>query len=112
MDDIFTYLIVMCDDKTAVRSAQRLTHRKGLHATITLVLEIRGVNVVTNTLKIPKLRCNWYCTNNHGTLYAQPGTRVFGAQEKAIFEQALVYSDSLELHIIHSVRFFCHKYPL
>ena len=49
VDDLGMYLIVTCDDKTAVRSAQRVTRRKGLHETVGLVLEIGGVNIVTST---------------------------------------------------------------
>ena len=49
MDDFITYLIVACDGETSVRASQRVTYKKGLHATATFVLEIRGVNVVTST---------------------------------------------------------------
>ena len=38
VDDIVAYLIVACDDETAVRASQQVTHQKGLHATITLFL--------------------------------------------------------------------------
>ena len=47
MDDIVTYLIVTCDDKTFVISDERMTHQKGLHETITFILEVRGLKVVT-----------------------------------------------------------------
>ena len=49
MDDLVTYLIVMCDYKTSVRVPQRMMHRKGLHATVLFILEVKGVNVVTST---------------------------------------------------------------
>ena len=44
VDDIVTYLIVTCDDKKSVRSAQHVTHQKGLHATATSLLEVSGPN--------------------------------------------------------------------
>ena len=46
VDDIFTYLIVTCDDETSVRVSQRVLHQKGLHATAAFVLVVRWVNVV------------------------------------------------------------------
>ena len=51
MDDVFTYIIVVCNDKTSVKSAQHVTHQKGLHATVAFMLEYRGVNIVASTLK-------------------------------------------------------------
>ena len=51
VDDLIKYLIVMCDDDTAIRADHRVTGRKVLHVTIALVLEVRGVKVVTITLK-------------------------------------------------------------
>ena len=51
VDDLIKYLIVMCEDDTAIRADHRVTGRKVLHVTIALVLEVRGVKVVTITLK-------------------------------------------------------------
>ena len=49
VDNIVTYLIVAYNYKNSVWAAHRLTHKKGFHATLTFVLEIRGVNVVAST---------------------------------------------------------------
>ena len=49
VDDIVTYLIVTGNDDITIRAAQRMMHREGLHTTVTFVLEIWGVNIVTNT---------------------------------------------------------------
>ena len=49
VDYLVTYLVVACDEDTAVRTDQCVTHQKGLNATITLVLDIRGVNIVMST---------------------------------------------------------------
>ena len=49
MDDLVTYLIVTCDDETSGREYQHVTHQKVFHATVTFVLDVRGVNVVTST---------------------------------------------------------------
>ena len=75
--DLVTYLIVMCDDKTSIREAQRVTHLKVLHTTVTFILEVRGVNVAMRILKITKFRCGEYCTIYHSNPYVQPGIRVF-----------------------------------
>ena len=42
MYDLVTYLIMMYDDDTTGRAAQRMTHLKGLHATVNF-LEVRGL---------------------------------------------------------------------
>ena len=49
VDDIVTYIIVTCNEKAAIRVDQRVTHQKHLHATVGLVFEIGGLNVVTST---------------------------------------------------------------
>ena len=49
VDDIVMYLIVTCDCDTSVWTDQRLMHQKGLHATVTFILEDRGDKVVTST---------------------------------------------------------------
>ena len=51
VDDLVMYLIVMCNEKTSVGAAQRVTHQKYLHATVAFVLGVRWVNVVTSTYK-------------------------------------------------------------
>ena len=51
MDDLVTYLIVTCNDKTSVKADQRMTYQNGLHATFELILEVSGVNVITSTLE-------------------------------------------------------------
>ena len=48
VDDLIMYLIVTCDNKTSIRAAQCMLHRKGLHSTVAFVLEVRGVNVITS----------------------------------------------------------------
>ena len=57
VDDLFMYIIVTRDDNTADGAAQHVTHKKGLHTTITLALEIGGVKFVTSTRKIANLHC-------------------------------------------------------
>ena len=52
VDDLVTYLIVACNYETAIMADQHVTSRKSLHGTIALVLEVRGVKVVTITLKL------------------------------------------------------------
>ena len=47
--DIVTYFIVECNEEAFIREDQRMAHQKGLNATVTLFLEIRGVNIVTST---------------------------------------------------------------
>ena len=81
MDDLVTYLIVAGDDKTSVATAEIVTHRSGLHATVKFILEVRGVIVITRTLKTAKFHFGNYFTGNCSTPYAKPGTRVFGAEE-------------------------------
>ena len=49
VNDFVTYLTVTCNDDTAIRAAHCMMHRKRLHTIVTLVLEIRGVHVVTIT---------------------------------------------------------------
>ena len=49
VDDIVTYLVVKCNGKTSVAVADRVMHRKGLQATITFYLKVRGVNIITCT---------------------------------------------------------------
>ena len=49
--DLVTYIILAHNDKTDIRSSQRMNHQKGLHATVTLVFDIKVFNVVTSTLK-------------------------------------------------------------
>ena len=51
VDDLVTYLVVTCDDESAIKAYQRVTYQKHLHATVILVLQIGGFNVVTSTLK-------------------------------------------------------------
>ena len=80
VNDLFTYLIVTCDDETSVAAAERVTHRKCLQTTVAFSLEVRGANVITCTFKIAKLRFVEYCTSYRSTPYAHPGTRVLGAE--------------------------------
>ena len=49
VDNIVTYPIVTCHDKTSVAADYRVTHRKSLQATVTFHLKGRGVNVITCT---------------------------------------------------------------
>ena len=79
VDDIVTNLIMTYNDNTYVDVAECATHRKGLQETVTFSLGVRGVNVITSTLKIAKFRCGKYCTSYHSTPYSQPGTHVLGA---------------------------------
>ena len=47
-DDIVTYLIVKCNDETSVAAAERVTHKKGMQATVTFILKVRGVNFISS----------------------------------------------------------------
>ena len=49
MDDLATYLIMMYEDETSVAAAERVMNRKGLKATVTFPLKVRGVNVIRCT---------------------------------------------------------------
>ena len=49
VDDLVAYIIVTCDDETPIRADQHVMYRKGLHATVALILDVRGFNVVTIT---------------------------------------------------------------
>ena len=49
VDDLVTYLVLMCDGETTVRESQRVTHQKDLHATVAFVLEVRGVKFLMST---------------------------------------------------------------
>ena len=42
VDDLVTYLIVTCNDDTPVSVYERVTHQKGLHATVAFLLGVRG----------------------------------------------------------------------
>ena len=77
----------MCDDETSVTESERVAHRKGLQATVEFPLKVRGDTNLMCTLKTAKYRCIEYCSS---TPYAQPGTRVFGAEEDTFLEGALV----------------------
>ena len=49
LDDIFTNISVTCDDNTYVAASECVKHRKGLHATVTFILDGRGVKIITST---------------------------------------------------------------
>ena len=49
MYDIVIYLVVTCDEYTSDASAERVKHRKGLQATVTFSLKVRGVSVIIHT---------------------------------------------------------------
>ena len=49
VDDIVTYIIVTGDDETSVATSGRKMHGKGLQATVTFLLKVRGVDVITST---------------------------------------------------------------
>ena len=51
VDDLVTYLIVTYNNETSVAAAECVTHQKVLHATATFILKIRGIIVITSTLK-------------------------------------------------------------
>ena len=106
VDDLITYLIVTCDDKTSVAADKRVTHRKGLHATVTFIMEVR------DHIKIAKFRCGKYCTGYCSTPYAQPGTRVFGTEEYTFLKGALVADYFLEFCVIHDIPIFFPVPPL
>ena len=42
VDNIVTYLVVTCDEKTSVAAAERVTNLKGLQATVTFSLNDGG----------------------------------------------------------------------
>ena len=52
VDDLVMYIIMMCNDETAIATAERVTLIKGLQSTITFSLKVRGVNVIACTLKL------------------------------------------------------------
>ena len=89
-----------------------MTCQKGLYATVTFILEVRGVIVVTSTLKTKKSSFGEYCTSNSSTPYDQPVTHVFGTEEKAFFEGALVADNYLEFCTIHGIPIFFTVQPL
>ena len=78
VDDIITYLVVVCNDKTSVVASDIVMHRKGLQSTVTFSLKVRGVNIITRTFKIAKLFCREFCTGYLSTPYTQSVTRVIG----------------------------------
>ena len=47
VNDIIKYLILKCNDNTSIASSEVLTHRKGMQATATFLLNVRAVNVIT-----------------------------------------------------------------
>ena len=49
MDDLVPYLIATCDENISIAAAECMTHQKGLHSTIAIILEVMGVNVITRT---------------------------------------------------------------
>ena len=46
VDDLVTYIVVTCDDKTSVAADELATHIKGLQAPVKVYLKVRGVNVI------------------------------------------------------------------
>ena len=46
VDDLVTYLIVMCNGETPVPAAESVSHRKGLQATMTFILKVKKVDVI------------------------------------------------------------------
>ena len=51
LDDLFTYLIVTCNDKNSISVDERVMHIKSLQATAVFLLNVRAVNVIISTLK-------------------------------------------------------------
>ena len=49
MDNLVTYLIVEYDDETSIAEDESVTHQKGLYATITFILGVRGDKIITIT---------------------------------------------------------------
>ena len=49
MDDLVAYLVVKYDDETSIAEDERINYRKGLHATIAFILEVRAVNLIMST---------------------------------------------------------------
>ena len=71
------------------------------------LLKARGIKFGYNEpRKIAKFCCGEYCTGYCITSYAQPGTRVIGAEEKAFLGGALVAKDSPEFCVIHDIPIF------
>ena len=87
VDNLVTYLIVICNNKTSSDAAERVMCRKVLQVTITFILNVRGVNVLTITQKIAKLHCVKYYTSYTRTLYYQKGTHVLGVEEKCVYRR-------------------------
>ena len=48
VDYLIRYLIVIFYEETFITAAEHVTHQNYLHATITFILEVRGVNFITS----------------------------------------------------------------
>ena len=51
VDDLITYLVVICNEKTYVAAAELVTHIQGLQETVKFLLKVRRFNVITYTQK-------------------------------------------------------------
>ena len=49
VDDLFTHLVVLYDEKTPVSAAEGIINIKGLQETVIFSLKVTGVNVITCT---------------------------------------------------------------
>ena len=52
VDDLVTNLIGTCYGESFIDTDEHAAHIKGLHATVTFTLKVRGINIITCTYKI------------------------------------------------------------
>ena len=52
MDELVAHFVIMCNSKPPIPAVEFVAHRKWMRATITLVLEFRGVNIIIGTQKV------------------------------------------------------------
>ena len=76
---IVTYIVVTCNDNTSSTASECVMQRKGLQAIVAFDLKVRGVDVITCTLKTVKLCCSEYYNGYHSTPYFKKGNHVLDA---------------------------------
>ena len=106
VDYLVMYLIVTFDDETYIAADECMTHQKGLQETVTFILRVRGVNVIMITLKLQNSFAASIVLVTAVSPYARPGTSVFGAEEKAFFDGALVADNFPYFRVICDILIF------
>ena len=86
VDELITHLGMACNDNPPVIAVDSVTHGKGVIATITFILEVRGVKIVTCTQKVTKFYGSEYCTGYHINPYGQTVTHMFGKYKEKKLE--------------------------